>query len=312
MPASLLPSTSPFPYAGEASAVGSSLLWAAAGIVFRRLKGRVPAAAMNLAKNGTAALCFVVLLVVLSGSPWPRGLSPRATAYLAASGVLGLTVCDTFFLRSILELGPRRATLIMAGLAPGLVFAAALFPPFSQVDKAARVLPWLGFAIALGGVWLASREVPDGPVDPVAARRGLRDGVLAAVFQAAGVLLTRLAIQEGAAPFEGAAVRLTSGSVGLVAMGAAAGSLSTWRTTLSAPGVLRTLAVTAFFGTFLGIGLNTCALAWADSTGVATTINSMSPVWLIPLSAVFLAERHGLRAWLSTLLAVVGIALLAA
>jgi drug/metabolite transporter (DMT)-like permease len=311
--ASLLPVTSPFPYAGEAAALLSSVLWAAAGIVFRRLKGRVAPAAMNLAKNGTAALCFAVLLLGLTGNPWPQGLSPRATAYLAASGVLGLTICDTYFLRSILELGPRRATLIMAGLAPGLVFAAALLPPFRQVDKAAHVLPWVGFALAIGGVWLASREVPDGPpADPAATRRGWRDGILAAVFQAAGVLLTRLAIEEGAAPFEGAAVRLTSGTVGLLAMGLVAGRLSTWRTTLTSPGILRTLAVTAFFGTFLGIGLNTCALAWADSTGVATTINSLSPVWLIPLSAVFLAERHGLRAWLSTVLALVGIACLAA
>src|SRR6185503_21164245 len=87
---SLLPSTSPFPYAGEASALVSSVLWAGAGIVFRRLKGRVPAAAMNLAKNGTAAACFLVLLLALTGSPWPRGLTPRATAYLVVSGVLGL------------------------------------------------------------------------------------------------------------------------------------------------------------------------------------------------------------------------------
>lgn len=310
--ASLLPSTSPFPYAGEAAALLSSLLWAGAGIVFRRLKGRVSPAAMNLAKNGTAAVCFLVLLLVLTGNPWPTGLSPRALMLLTASGVVGLTVCDTYFLRSILELGPRRATLIMAGLAPGLVFAAALLPPFRQVEQVARVLPWLGFALALSGVWLASREVPDGPADPASTRRGFRDGILAAVFQAAGVLLTRLAIQEGAAPFEGAAVRLTSGSVGLLVAGAVGGRLASWRTALFAPGISRTLATTAFFGTFLGIGLNTCALAWADSTGVATTINSLSPVWLIPLSVIFLAERHGARAWLSTVAALVGIALLAA
>ena len=310
--ASLLPSTSPFPYAGEAAAFASSLLWAGAGIVFRRLKGRVSPAAMNLAKNGTAALCFLVLLLLLTGNPWPRGLTPRATALLAASGVLGLSVCDTFFLRSILELGPRRATLIMAGLAPGLVFAAAVLPPFSQVEQATHVLPWVGFALALLGVWLATREVEGAPADAASRRRGLRDGILAAVFQAAGVLLTRLAIQEGAAPFEGAAVRLTCGSVGLLVGGAVAGRLVAWKGALLARGILRTLAMTAFFGTFLGIGLNTCALAWANSTGVATTINSLSPVWLIPLSAVFLAERHDVRAWLSTVLALVGIALLAA
>ena len=74
----------------------------------------------------------------------------------------------------------------------------------------------------------------------------------------------------------------------------------------------RSAAVLAgFFGTFIGIGLNQCGLAWATSTGAVTTINSLAPVWLIPLSAAFLGERHGIRAWLSTLLALGGVALLA-
>ena len=42
--------------------------------------------------------------------------------------------------------------------------------------------------------------------------------------------------------------------------------------------------------------------------GVAATLNAMAPVWLIPLSAAFLGERHDARAWASALLAVAGIA----
>src|SRR5262245_54206284 len=77
--------SAPFRYAGEAAALASSLLWACAGVVFRRLKGRADPGAVNLAKNSTAAVCFVVLLLVTTGLPWPTGLSARAVLLLSAS-----------------------------------------------------------------------------------------------------------------------------------------------------------------------------------------------------------------------------------
>jgi drug/metabolite transporter (DMT)-like permease len=52
------------------------------------------------------------------------------------------------------------------------------------------------------------------------------------------------------------------------------------------------------------------AIAWSPHTGVAATLSSLAPVFLIPLSAVVLHERQDLRAWVSTLLAVAGIALI--
>ena len=300
----------PFPYAGEVAALSSSVLWACAGIAFRRMKGRADPGAVNLAKNSTAAVCFVVMLLVTTGLPWPTGLSTSAVLLLAGSGVLGLTVCDTLFLRALFEVGPRRANLVMAGLASMLVFVVTLLPPFDQAGELSGVRPWIGFALALAGLWLATREMPEGPHDPAANRRGLRDAGLAALFQAAGVLLSRLASETGAPAREATSVRLLSGSAGLVVLGVVAGRARPWARSLAAPGVLPRLALAAFFGTFLGIWLNQAGITWADSTGVATVLNSLAPVWLIPLSAVFLGERHRRDAWLATLVALAGVALL--
>jgi drug/metabolite transporter (DMT)-like permease len=303
-------SSAPFPYAGEAAALASSALWAGAGIVFRRLKGRVSASGMNFAKNGTAAVCFAVVALAATGSIWPTEMPLSAQACLAASGLLGLTICDTFFLRAILEIGPRRAGVVMT-LAPVLVFVGALFPPFAQVDRAGSPWPWVGLCLALSGIAVASSEAPLGRVDPALRRRGWRDALLAPVFQAGGVLLARMGFQEGADPLGGAYVRLAAGWAGLVVLGTTVGLLGGWVSSLRSRGTLVPLASAAFFGTFLGIGLNQCGIAWAESTGVATTINQLSPVWLIPLSAWFLGERHTVRGWLSTLVALAGVALLA-
>jgi drug/metabolite transporter (DMT)-like permease len=303
-------SGAPFPHAGEAAALSSSLLWAGAGVVFRRMKGRADAGAMNLAKNATAAGCFAVVLLVTTGLPWPTGLSTRASLLLAASGVLGLTVCDTLFLRSLLEVGPRRANLVMAGLSSLLVFGVTLLPPFRQTSRLGSPWPWIGLVLALAGLRLATREMPEGPHDAASTRRGLRDAAFAALFQASGVLLSRLAAEAGAPTREATSMRLLAGSAGLVVLGVVGGRAGAWTRSLASPGVLPRLAAAAFFGTFLGIWLNQAGITWADSTGVATVLNSLAPVWLIPLSSAFLGERHGLAAWTSTLLALAGVAML--
>ena len=83
-----------------------------------------------------------------------------------------------------------------------------------------------------------------------------------------------------------------------------------WTGALRQPGVLPRLAGAAVVGTFLGIWMNQAGLTWAEHTGVATTLNQLTPVWLIPLTTLVLGERHGLRSWLSTLLAVAGVILI--
>lgn len=305
-------SAPPFPLAGEVAALTSSLFWAGAGIVFRRLKGRVPPLAVNLAKNSIATALLVVTVAAVPSLAWPTGIAATPFLLLVLSGVVGLTVCDSFFLRSIMEIGPRRATLI-ALLAPCLVFIGVLLPPFSQFGEVARVRPWAGFLLAMIGVAMAatgSRSSAELPVDAARERRGVRDALLAAVFQAVGVLLARRAIELGSAPVPGALVRLAAGSIGLVIVGAATRSLPVWTSSLTAKGILPLMIVTAFFGTFLGIGLNQVSLAWSPSTGVATILNSLAPVWLIPLAFVFLGEKPARRGLVATALTLGGVALL--
>ncbi len=305
-------SAPPFPLAGELAALTSSLFWAGAGIVFRRLRGRVPPLAVNLAKNSIATALLVVTVAAVPSFAWPTDLAPAPFLLLVASGIVGLTVCDSYFLRAIMEIGPRRATLI-ALLAPCLVFVGVLLPPFSEFGEVARIRPWAGFALAVVGVALAATGRARGdslPIDAARERRGVRDALLAAVFQAIGILLARRAIELGSAPVPGALLRLAAGSLGLVLVGAATRTLPGWTAAVTAKGILPLLAVTAFFGTYLGIGLNQISLAWSPSTGISTILNSLAPVWLIPLAFVFLGERPTRRGLLATGLALGGVALL--
>ena len=83
-----------------------------------------------------------------------------------------------------------------------------------------------------------------------------------------------------------------------------------WTQAVYRPRVFGKVARAAFFGTFLGIWANQAGIAWATHAGAAATLNALAPVFLVPLSAMFLGEPHDRRAWASALLAVGGIALM--
>lgn len=296
----------PFPHAGELAALASSVLWASAFLGFARLGHPVPAGAINLGKNATASLCFAVLFTVSAGVPWPTGLERGATWLFVLSGLIGLTLCDTLLFRAMHALGPQRTTLLMLGAVP-LTVLAALLPPWSERSPSA--LCWGGILACLTGVSLAVTERHPDPLAAPERRRGVALGLLAAVLQAAGVMLSRWAfLRHGGTGLsdaaQGAGLRLYAGTLGLVALALATRRAGVWSAALGRGRVLPRLALAAFFGTFLGIWANQAGLTWAEHAGVATTLNQLAPVWLIPLTTLFLGERHGLRSWGATLIAV--------
>ncbi len=309
----------PFPYAGELCALLSSLFWATSFLVFARLGKSVPAGALNLGKNTTATVCFGLLFLVLYGRPWPPAMDGTALALFAASGFVGLTLCDTLLFASMIRAGPQRTTLMMTVAVP-LTQLAVLLPPWEE--GAPGALQVLGMLCCLGGVAVAVLEHHPDPVAKQQLRRGMALGLLAALGQTTGVLLARLGFyyaqcapggQEANGLVDAghaAAVRLFVGSLGLVLLALVLRQGRAWTGALRQPGVMPRLAGAAVVGTFLGIWMNQAGLTWAEHTGVATTLNQLTPVWLIPLTTLVLGERHGLRSWLSTLLAVAGVVLI--
>lgn len=303
----LLLAEAPFLYAGEACAALSALLWASAGVVFARIHPPVSAAAINLGKNLTACICFAALLLVETGVPLPFDMPREPLFWFVLSGVLGLAICDTFLLRSLLAIGPQRMSLILT-MYPVLVAIGAVFPPFSEQPG---LLAWAGMAVCLGGIVMAVFEEPKDPRHKANYAQGVRDAVIAAVCQAAGVLAARHGLKLAHVPaHDGATVRMLAGTVGLMVMGLPALRVITWGREMVQRHVGWRLAVAAFFGTFLGIWTNQLGLEWAEHTGVATVLNSLMPVYLIPLSAIFLGARITVRGYVATAVTIAGVVLM--
>ncbi len=301
-------SSPPFLYAGEIAATLSALVWACAGIGFARVPGPISGAALNLGKNLTATIGFALLLLVTKGNPFPFHGPTESVLFLVGSGVVGLAICDTFLMRALLQIGPQRAMLIFC-LAPVVTAIGASLPPYNEHPGLVIIA---GMAVTLGGIALAVLERPD-PSRPIGdTRKGMVNAAIAALLQAAAVLLTRHAMNV--ADMEGsvaASIRLTTGTVALMAWGLLRGRLRTWLRQIFAPAARIILGISALVGTFGGIWLNQLGIQWGTHTGVVTTLNSLTPIYQLPLSAIFLGERRGPIAWIATLIAILGVALMA-
>ena len=306
-PASILAGAAPFPWAGEISAATSALFWGSSGIVFASIRPPIGAGALNLGKNLAGTFCFVAALWIATGSPVPSGLDARALGIFAASGFLGLALCDTFLIRSLLDIGPQRMSLVLLAV-PVLTALVAALPPLSEAQPPAA---WLGMAVALAGISLAVVRRHETELARTRFRRGVRFAVLAAVFQTGAVLLARYGLHVGEAPvLASATVRMTAGTIGLALIGLPAGRLARWSHGLAHRKAFAMVCVASFFGTFLGIYLNQVGLRWASHAGVATTLNSLMPIYLLPLSMIFLGERFGRREVVASVIAVAGVALM--
>ena len=65
----------------------------------------------------------------------------------------------------------------------------------------------------------------------------------------------------------------------------------------------------AFFGPFLGVWMSLVAVTYI-AAGIAATLNSLTPIFIIPVVMLYFKEKVSLRAFLGALVAVLGVALL--
>jgi len=285
---------------GSLFALGSAAMWATAAILFRRIGESAAPLAMNLGKGLIALAC---LGVALAGTGFSE-INGLSWLYLAISGVLGITLGDTFFFMTLMRLGPRRMLLLDALIPVVTILLAMTF-----LNERLTLLGWLGAALVIGGVvWVMRERLAEDD----AARGTWRAGVwlgLAAVFcNAVGVLFAKRAMED-THPFDAAFVRLAAGTGGLLLWGGARRQLGAWLKPFARPRLLGALFTASFIGTFLGIWLT--QLAYKHTTASLTTIfQSMTPVFVLAPAVWILKEKVSRRAVLGAVLAAAGVIVL--
>jgi drug/metabolite transporter (DMT)-like permease len=282
----------------EILAALAALCWALGSLLSAHASGRMGAFAF------TRWRLFFALTVLWALAFWTghwNSLDAQATGLLALSGLIGIFVGDTALFACMNRLGPRRC---------GVLFAThALF---------SAMLAWIVLGETLWGWTLAgSALLVSGVMVAIAWGRradenhrwedtqgnlavGVALGLVAALCQAVATLM----IDAVAA----SAVRVTAAFVVHLALLWAGLGLARVREPLSA-GVLWSTWASAAVAMALGMTLILAALQTGQANLVGI-LSSISPVLLLPLLWLVYRRRPALGAWIGSLMAVVGTALI--
>ncbi|MDV3352221.1 DMT family transporter [Leptolyngbyaceae cyanobacterium CCMR0082] len=290
-------------FQGEIAALSAAGLWAFATLMFGRLGKQLSPLVLNLIK-GSMAIGFIVLTLAVR-QQLLASLPMGSVVLLLISGVVGIGLGDTAYFATVNTLGARQA-LLLEMLAPPM--AALMSLVFLQEQLSA--LACLGMGLTLAGIiWVVSERSPQvqSTRSKAAITRGILLGIMAALGQSIGSVLSRAALADTAVdPLWSSLLRLSAGLVCI-------GGLLLWRRqeqVFMRPSgrLLGGVAIAAFFGTYLAIWLQQVALKYSPA-GIAQSLLATSPIMVIPMALV-IGERVTVRAVCGAIVALVGVWLL--
>jgi drug/metabolite transporter (DMT)-like permease len=135
-------------------------------------------------------------------------------------------------------------------------------------------------------------------------------GLGGALGQATGLIASKKGLEGDFSALSGNLMRLTVATIVIWALAAANGQMRpTAQKLRDHPRAIRFILGGAIAGPFLGVWLSLIAVQNAP-VGVASTLTSLTPVFLLPLGWLFFKEAITRRAVVGTALAVAGTAIL--
>ncbi|MCZ7545940.1 MAG: DMT family transporter [Anaerolineae bacterium] len=139
---------------------------------------------------------------------------------------------------------------------------------------------------------------------------GILCGLGAALGQAGGLVTSRQGLVGDFSALSGNLIRLTTAALAIWVLASITGKARSSVTALRAnPRAIWIILGGAFAGPFIGVWLSLIAVQRAP-LGIASTLMSLPPVILLPVSHFLFAERITRPAVLGTFLAFVGTAIL--
>lgn len=295
-------------YIGELAAVATSVCYSFSSVLYTFAGRKLTSLVINRIRLILAMLLLVSVHWVIRGIPLPLQAGLPRWLWLGASGIVGLALGDFFLFQAYRCMGPR-LTMLMMSLAPILVtWMAWVF-----FGETLGILSLLGIGMTIGGVtWvILDRGAGENGRKYADERgRGILFGSGATVSQAVGVILAKEGLRGGFSAVSANVIRMTSA---LIALWVLTLLQRQARQTFEQVGKQRRMVWLilggAIFGPLLGVSLSLLSLQHAD-VGVASTLSSLSPIFLLPIGYIIFKERFGWPAVVGTMMALAGVAVL--
>ncbi|NDJ79299.1 MAG: DMT family transporter [Chloroflexi bacterium] len=298
-------------YTGEFAGLATSFFWSFTSIFFTLSGRQVGSQVVNRTRLLLALGMVSLLHLVLQGKLLPVDAELSRWGWMGLSGLIGFVIGDAFLFQAFVMIGPRLAMLLMA-LNPvmGAIMAWAL------LNETLEGLEMLGIALAVSGVaWVVSERqkgesgsLPD--VSPRYYLIGVLFGLGGALGQASGLIASKQGLVDNFPALSGNLMRLSVSTVTIWLIALATRQVrANFQALGEHPQAVRFILGGAIAGPFIGVWFSLIAVQNAK-VGVASTLMSLTPVILLPLSRIIFKEHITSRAIMGTIVAVTGTTIL--
>jgi drug/metabolite transporter (DMT)-like permease len=279
---------------GISAALGSAASWAIGSILFKKLGESLSPIAMTLAK-GSLSVVLLTLVMLLTGT---AAISPTHWALLIASGLVGIALGDTFFFSALRHLSPHTLTILLMF---GQVFTVLLATIF--LGERPTLIKWIGMLLVTVGIGVVCWEKSAVRSD----WRGIIYGLLSVVCMSSSLILAKPAL-ESTPSIQATLIRMLAGTLGMFVYGIYAQELQEWTQPLRDRQLLGRFVVAVLVVTFGGFWLSLLAMKHLE-VWLASTLNSLEPIFVLPLVAIFLQEKIAKKALVGTAISIAGVVL---
>lgn len=280
-------------------ALASAFSWALSAILFRKLGEEAHPLGMNLVKCIIGLLYLWVMTLLIK----KEQITLHDNIFLAVSGLLGITIGDSLFFKALVGLGPR-LTLLIETLSPAVTVAFAVMLLHERI----YFVPIIGIIITISSVaWVAWRSCNSGEirVNP----SGFKYAILFVLCNSMGIILAKIGLVSISA-LQATFIRFFWGTIGLILWGGLTRQLNGWLTPFRKNyRLLRFILLAVFVATFGGFWLSLLAIKYTY-VSIATILNSMAPVFILPMAAFMLKEKLTIQKIVGASAAIFGVILI--
>ncbi len=292
-------------YQGELAAILTALCWSFNSIVFSKAGSRVGSQTVNHIRLWIAMFALLIVHRLFFGAFFPFPIEDWRIFYLAISGIIGLIIGDGLLFESFVLIGPRLSMLLML-LTP--IFGSMM--AWIALGETLQPIEIAGIFITVAGIgWVISDRTEQNVGRPKKFALGILLGAGGAAGQAGGLLFSKMGMEGGYSAVSASLVRISAAALIMGAFFFLKGKMASEINKMKDRKAFAQILSGSLVGPVLGIILSLVAIA-NTQIGIASTLMSLAPIILIPVSRIFFKEKITARAIAGTLIAMAGATML--
>ncbi len=290
---------------GELAALGTAFCWSLSATAFELSGKKVGSLSVNYLRLITGFIFISIFTFFTRGYFLPIDATSKNWLFLSISGLIGFFIGDLFLFQSYLEVGSRVSMLIMATSPP----ITALLGFFIFGEKL-RLISSLGMAITLLGIAIVilSKNPDEKKIKVTHSAKGLTYAFLGSLGQSVGLIFSKIGMGKYN-PFAATQIRIIAGFISFTILFIYLNKWDELKLALKDKKAMLGITIGSIFGPFVGVSLSLLSLQYT-SAGISSTITSIVPVTIIPLSILVFKEKIKLKEILGAIITVAGVAVL--